>query len=201
MTSGGKIIMDNYAAPLPGTLVSFLIVLCKGAMCMKAFKISILLAITVALCLGVAASSMAKDEPKAPPGPLQAYLLCLESTTDKPGAPKARWNLMVAFPKPGVPMANISGQLILAQVSTKPPLYITFMVKGTYNTKNGEIKWQGKGGGTDNAAYLTQGIVTLEMKSEKGPYVIEYKRVGAKKWMKTTGQAMTAPCVQSGALR
>lgn len=165
---------------------------------MKAFKVSILLALSLVLCLGMAGSSLAKDA-KAPPGPLQAYLLCLESATDMPGAPKARWNLMVSFPKPGAAMAKVSGQLILAQVTTKPPLYITFMVEGTYDTNNGEIKWKGEGGGTDNAKYLTQGMVTLKMKSDKGPYVIEYKKVGMAKWSVSKGQAFTAPCVKSGA--
>ncbi len=164
---------------------------------MKAFKITLLLALTLIVGLGMAGFAPAK----APPGPLQAYLLCLESTTDMPGAPKARWNLMVAFPKPGAPMANVSGQLILAQVTTKPPLYITFMVKGTYDTKSGDIKFKGEGGGTDNAKYITKGMVKMEAKSEKGPYVIEYKRVAAKKWSVTKGQAMTAPCVKSGALK
>jgi hypothetical protein len=167
---------------------------------MKAFKISILLALTLVLCLGVAGSSMAKNEPKAPPGPLQAYLLCLESTTDTP-APKARWNLMVSFPKPGAPMANVSGQLILAQAKSKPPLYITFMLKGTYDLKTNVIKWKGEGGGTDNAKYQTQGMITLEMKSDKGPFVIEYKKTGMTQWTVIKGKAFTAPCVKSGALK
>ena len=165
---------------------------------MKPVRITILLALTLILGLGMASSSIAKNEPKAPPGPLQAYLLCLESPTEKPGAPKIRWNLMVAHPKPG-PMANVSGQLIVAKATVRPPLYITLEIKGTYDTQSGQITFKGKGGGTDNAAYEIKGMVTLEKKTSKGPYVIDYRKAGTGKWTTVKGEAMTVPCVSTTA--
>ena len=165
---------------------------------MKLLRFSVLLALTLVLVLSMAGFAPAADEPKAPPGKLQAYRLCLESSTAMPGAPKASFNLMVAFPKPGA-VANVSGVLILAQKTTRPPLTITFKVKGSYDTKKGDMKLKGMGGGTDNAKYEAEADVILPQGKKKAPYVIKYKKVGVKTPSVTKGEAVTAPCVKAGA--
>lgn len=137
---------------------------------MKPARITIVLALALIMGLSLAVFASAA-EPKAPPGAQQAYRLCLESTTGMPGAPKASFNLMVAFPKPGA-IANVSGKLILAQGTTKPPLVIDFDVKGTYDTNAGDMKLEGLGGGTDNAKYEVEAEVKLAQGKKKGPYVI-----------------------------
>lgn len=164
---------------------------------MKALRISILLVLTLALGLGMAGFGQAA-EPKAPPGKLQAYRLCLESTTLMPGAPRVSFNLMVAFPKPGA-IANVSGVLILAQETTRPPLTITLKVEGTYDTQKGDMKLKGMGGGTDNAKYEAEADVMLPQGKKKAPYVIKYMKVGVKTPSVTKGEAITAPCVKAGA--
>ena len=162
-------------------------------------KVRMLVVLTLALVMGLSFAGFGQAaEPKAPPGKLQAYRLCLESTTAMPGAPKASFNLMVAFPKPGA-IANAVGKLILAQGTTRPPLVITFKVKGTYDTKKGDMKLKGLGGGTDNAKYEVVAEVKLPQGQKKGPYVIKYKKVGVKTPSVTKGEVVTAPCVKSGA--
>ena len=172
---------------------------------MKAVRICTLLALTLIVGLGMASFAFAKKPTgptglPAPPGPQKSYLLCLESTTDMPAAPRARWNLVVVNQESG-PMANISGQLIVAHLTTKPAWYINFGLMGTYDTQKGVIKFMGKGGGTDNAKYEVKGTIMMEPKSDKGPYSIEYKKVSDTNWSMAKGDAMTSPCVQHGALR
>ena len=164
---------------------------------MKAVKISTILALTLIVGLGMAGMSFAKKPTgptgmPAPPGPQKSYMLCLESTTDVAG-PRARWNLMVA-------MGKVSGQLILADATPKPTLFMNFNVTGKMDP-NGDIKFKGEGMGSDGVPHVVQGMVQLEKKSDKGPYAIEYKPKDAPKWMKAKGGAFTAPCVQHGALR
>lgn len=159
---------------------------------MKVFKIAVLLVLILVMGLGLAGVGSAKGKPTG------AYQLCLESTTSMPGAPRARFNLLVAFPKPGA-IANVSGQLILSQGSTNPPLVITFKLKGTYDTKAGKMVLKGLGGGTDNAKYECLAKVKLPQGQKKGPYVIEYKKVKTKKPSVTKGDAEVVPCVKGGA--
>jgi hypothetical protein len=159
---------------------------------MKVFKIAVLSVLILVMGLGLAGVGFAKGKPTG------AYQLCLESTTSVPGAPRARFNLLVAFPKPGA-IANVSGKLILSHGTTNPPLVITFKVKGTYDTKAGTMALKGTGGGTDNAKYVCQAKIKLPQGQKKGPYVIEYNKVGAKKPSVTKGDAKVVPCVKGGA--
>jgi hypothetical protein len=160
-------------------------------MMMKTFKYFITLFLCFIMCLGLTVTALAK-------GRTQAHKLCLEGATGLLGAPRARWNMSVDVPDAGG-IAKVAGQLILTQGTTNPPLSITFIIKGTYNPKSGDLIFEGKGGGTDNAVYVAKGMVNNKPKSKNGPYVVEYKKVNARKWAVTKGQAVTAPCVKAGA--
>jgi len=158
---------------------------------MKPIRIAVILALALVMGLALAAVAPAK-------APADAYRLCLESATSMPGAPRARFDLMVAHPKPGA-IAKAAGKLVLSQGSTNPPLVITFKLKGSYDTKAGNMVLKGKGGGTNNAKYVCQVKITLPQGQKKGPYVIEYKKVGAKKPGVTKGEAAVVPCLKKGA--
>lgn len=158
---------------------------------MKKLRFSLILAL--ALCLGLSFAGLASAKEGA-----DAYRLCLEGGAGMPGAPVVRLDLLVAHPTPGA-VANATGKMVLSNASINPPLVITFDVKGTYDTKPGAMELTGMGGGTDNAKYEAKVMVELPAGKKKGPYEIQYKRVGEENWQTTKGEATTVPCVKTGA--